>query len=213
MMWPLMAEHTPMRIAVIGTSGAGKTTLSKRLAVVLDLPFIELDALHWEADWQALTHTNPMEFARRVDEATAGPCWIADGNYRLARAYTWERATHLIWLDYSRKLIMVRVVRRTLSRAILRTRMWSGNVERWTHLLRPSHPIRWAWRTWRQLQAEYAVLLASEEYAHLVVHRVRRPAELNEVIHALVVCRNGLNAAHLSRATGAAGERSVAGRG
>jgi hypothetical protein len=108
----------------------------------------------------------------------------------LARAYTWERATHLVWLDYSRKRIMVRVIRRTLSRAILRTRMWSGNVERWSHLLRPSHPVRWAWRTWRQLQAQYEVLLASEEYAHLVVHRVRQPAELDAVVRALKACRN-----------------------
>lgn len=178
-----------MRITVVGTSGAGKTTLSRRLAVLLDLPFIELDALHWEADWQALTRTNPKEFVRRVDEATEGQCWIADGNYRLARVYTWDRATHLIWLDYSRKRIMVRVIRRTLSRAILRTRLWSGNVERWGHLLRPSHPIRWAWRTWRQMRTEYEVLLASPDYAHLVVYRVRQPAALDAIVDALLAHR------------------------
>jgi len=38
-----------MRIAVVGTSGSGKTTLARRLAAGLDLPFVELDAINWQA--------------------------------------------------------------------------------------------------------------------------------------------------------------------
>ena len=46
-----------MRIAVIGTSGAGKTTFSRRLAAALSAPHIELDAINWGAHWRALnTH-------------------------------------------------------------------------------------------------------------------------------------------------------------
>ncbi|WP_423226670.1 AAA family ATPase, partial [Candidatus Amarolinea aalborgensis] len=40
------------RIVVVGTSGSGKTTLARRLALALGIPHIELDALHWEANWQ-----------------------------------------------------------------------------------------------------------------------------------------------------------------
>jgi hypothetical protein len=43
-----------MRIVVVGTSGAGKTTMAKSLAGKLDLPCIELDRLRWEPNWQAL---------------------------------------------------------------------------------------------------------------------------------------------------------------
>ena len=39
--------ETVMRIVVIGTSGAGKTILAKRVASALNLPCIELDSLHW----------------------------------------------------------------------------------------------------------------------------------------------------------------------
>ena len=48
------------RIAVIGTSGAGKTTLARRLAGSLDVPHLELDAIYHQAGWE------PLE-ARRVD--------------------------------------------------------------------------------------------------------------------------------------------------
>ena len=36
-----------MRIVVVGTSGAGKTTLARRIAALLKLPHIELDAINW----------------------------------------------------------------------------------------------------------------------------------------------------------------------
>ena len=37
-----------MRIVVIGTPGAGKTTLARRIAGQLELPHIELDAINWQ---------------------------------------------------------------------------------------------------------------------------------------------------------------------
>ena len=44
-----------MRINVIGTSGSGKSSFSKRLAEKLDVPYIELDALHWKPNWTEST--------------------------------------------------------------------------------------------------------------------------------------------------------------
>ena len=40
-------EAGRMRIVVVGTSGAGKTTLARRIAALLVLPHIELDVLIW----------------------------------------------------------------------------------------------------------------------------------------------------------------------
>ncbi len=174
-----------MRIVVVGTAGAGKTTLAKAIAATLAIPHVELDALHWDPGWKALSITDPDEFVRRVAAATAGNAWVVDGNYGLVRALIWQRATHLIWLDYDRPVIMARVIRRTLVRAVFRTRLWSGNVERWRHLLQPSHPIRWAWSTWHRRRAEIEALLRQDEQAHLIVHRLRRPAEADGVAREL----------------------------
>jgi adenylate kinase family enzyme len=92
-----------MRVVVIGTSGAGKTTMAARIASAFDLPCIELDRLHWERNWEALSETNPDEFVRRVRAAiSATEGWGSDGNYAMVRDAIWRRATHVVWLDYSR---------------------------------------------------------------------------------------------------------------
>jgi adenylate kinase family enzyme len=174
-----------MRIVVVGTSGAGKTTLARRIAALLELPHIELDAFNWQPGWRDLTRHDPEEFVRRVNEAIQAEAWVLDGNYGPVRDIVWPRATHLVWLDYERPVIMARVISRTLLRAVLRTELWAGNRERWRHMLRPSHPIRWAWSTWERRRRETAERLAQSESAHLVVVRLRRPSEVSRAVDLL----------------------------
>jgi len=174
-----------VRIAVVGTTGSGKTTLAKALAAQLVLPHIELDALNWQAGWRDLSRTDPDEFVRQVSLAVAADSWVVDGGYSLVRDLVWRQATHLVWLDYERPIIMYRVICRSLVRAMLRTEMWAGNRERWGHMLRPSHPIRWAWNTWGRRRREFGELLGRTDYAHLVVLRLRRPGEADELLRRL----------------------------
>jgi adenylate kinase family enzyme len=176
-----------MRIVIVGTSGAGKTAMAKRIAAELGVAHIELDALHWGPGWTALTRTNPDEFTRRVGAAIAAEAWVVDGNYGVVRELVWSRATHVVWLDYDRHVIMYRVVKRSMMRAIDRTELWAGNREIWWRWLRASHPIRWAWSTWRRRRSELEELLGREEYKHLGVLRVRRPRDAPSVVDAL--CR------------------------
>jgi len=179
--------NTGMRIAVIGTAGAGKTTLARAIAARLNLPHIELDAINWQPGWRDLDRHDPHEFVRRVTAAIQAEAWVLDGGYHSIRDILYRRATHLVWLDYERPVIMARVIRRSLLRAILRTELWAGtgNRERWRHLLRPSHPIRWAWSTWRRRRRETAERLRKTEYAHLMVLRLQRPRESPQAIELL----------------------------
>jgi adenylate kinase family enzyme len=174
-----------MRIVVVGTSGAGKTTLARKIAALLELRHVELDAINWQSGWRDLTRHDPEEFVRRVAEAIAAEAWVVDGNYGPVRDLVWRRATHLVWLDYERPVIMARVISRTFLRAVLRTELWAGNREQWRHLLRPSHPIRWAWNTWDRRRRETAERLTQREYAHLVVLRLRRPTEVRRAFGLL----------------------------
>ena len=174
-----------MRIVVVGTSGAGKTTLARKIAALLVTPHIELDAINWQSGWRDLTRHDPEEFVRRVAEAIAAEAWVVDGNYGPVRDLVWPRATHLVWLDYERPVIMARVISRTFLRAVLRTELWAGNRERWRQLLRPSHPIRWAWSTWERRRRETAERLAQIECAHLMVYRLRRPTEVQRALDLL----------------------------
>jgi adenylate kinase family enzyme len=167
-----------MRVVVIGTSGCGKTTLAQRIAARLELPHIELDAINWQPD-------DPNEFVRRVTAAIAIDGWVVDGNYGPIRDLVWRRATHLVWLDYQRHVIMRRVIRRSLWRVILRTPLWAGNREQWRLLLRPSHPIRWAWSTWARRRQDTEQRLADDRYAGLVILRLRHPEQADGAIETL----------------------------
>ena len=176
-----------MRIAVVGSSGSGKTTLARRLERRLGLPRIELDAVNWQANWVDLNSTDPDEFIRRVEGLIAGERWVCDGNYGKVRLRVWARATHLIWLDYERSVIMPQLFRRSLLRALDRRELWpgTGNRETFAKWLDKEHPLRWAWDTHARRRAQYEALLAEPGLAHLAVHRVRHPRDLDAVVAAL----------------------------
>jgi adenylate kinase family enzyme len=161
------AQEAQMRIVVVGTSGAGKTSMAKSIASMLNLPCVELDRLHWGPNWEALTKTNPDEFVHSVSAAISADAWVSDGNYDVVRDLIWPRATHLIWLDYSRAVVMYRVIKRSVARAFDQKELWAGNREDWRQWLRPSHPIRWAWSTFKGRRLRFEHLLEGTQYSHL----------------------------------------------
>ncbi len=174
-----------MRVVVIGTSGAGKSALSQKIATHFDIEMIELDALNWRPDWEALSVTNPAQFLADVDAATQGDAWVAAGNYTKARHILWARATHLVWLDYPRHVVMSRVIRRSIVRGFQRAELWNGNRESFRLWLGADHPIWWAWRTWQKNRTATVARLAEANAAHLTVLQVKQPRDVGKVILAL----------------------------
>ncbi|HIK42023.1 AAA family ATPase [Thermoleptolyngbya sp. M55_K2018_002] len=167
--------HRFQRIAIVGTSGTGKTTLAQQVGRQLGIAHIELDALHWEPNWTAA----PSEvFRARVAEALAGDCWVADGNYSSVRDLVWGRADTIVWLDYSFGLVLWRSLRRAIWRSTSDVELWSGNRETWrqTFFSRDSI-LLWVLQTYHRRRREYPLLLSQPEYAHLSVVRVRSPQE------------------------------------
>ena len=170
-----------MRISIVGTSGCGKTTLAVALARQFALPRIELDAINWQEDWRDLQVHDPDEFKRRTAEAVAPNAWVCDGNYALVRPIVLARATHLIWLDYERPLIMWRVITRSFARAVDQRELFGGNREDFRHWLDKEHPIRWAWDTFHRRRKEYEALLTEPGNAHLSVRRLQHPRDVKDV--------------------------------
>ncbi len=163
------------RVVVVGTSGSGKTTLASRLAEILSVPHIELDALHWEANWQEV----PRPVLRaRTQKAAAAPRWVADGNYSSVRDILWQRATAVIWLNYAFPIIFGRLLKRTLCRVVRRERIYSGNTESFRRaFLSRDSILLWTFRTYRRRRREYPQLSRLPEYAHLTFWESRRPRD------------------------------------
>jgi len=170
------------RFVVIGTSGSGKTTLARQIAERLAIPHIELDALHWEPNW---TETPRDVMRTRVVAAIAARDWALDGNYNKVRDVVWQRATHLIWLDYSFPLVFWRIFSRTLRRSIYQEELWNGNRESLRKMFSRDSILVWVLKTYWRRRREYPELLARPEYSHLTVFRFRTPGETEQWLAGL----------------------------
>jgi len=159
------------RILVVAMSGAGKTTAARRLAGILGLPFHEMDALAIGPGW-----STPPGFADRVAAIVGEPAWIFDSwGYPAVRDVMWAAADTVVWLDYPRRVVLPRLLRRSLARSWRREEVFGGNVERWRDWLTRDHPFWHAVTTFGSRRAYLAERTARE--AHLEVVRLRRPAE------------------------------------
>lgn len=174
----LPTTHLGQRIAVIGTTGSGKTTMARRVAEHFNYSHTEIDALHWGPNWTE----NPVElFREQITQALSGDGWVVDGNYRSVRDLIWSRIDTVIWLDYSLPVILYRLIRRTLHRVITQEELWNGNRENWrTALFSRDSIILWALKTYRRRRREYPELLARPEYAGLIVVHLRSPRQTRQ---------------------------------
>ncbi|MER7186465.1 adenylate kinase [Streptomyces hyaluromycini] len=130
------------RILVVGVTGAGKSTLAQTLSSRLGLPYHEMDAVYFNGpDWAVND-----KLTEDVSRLAAGSRWIIDSlGYPEVRDLLWDRADTVIWLDYPRRVIMPRVLRRSLRRTVTREVLFGGNRETWTGWLSREHPAWWAW--------------------------------------------------------------------
>lgn len=99
------------RIAIVGSSGAGKTTLSLELSRILNLPIIHLDAEYWQPGWVKPPNELWFERQKKLLEAER---WIADGNYGSTMDLRLEAADTIIFLDFPRLLCTWRILKRVV---------------------------------------------------------------------------------------------------
>jgi adenylate kinase family enzyme len=118
------------RIVIAGVSGNGKTTLGRRLAHKLGVPFTELDALMHQPGWvPAETETFRVE-VEAVMAASDG--WVLDGMYQGQLGdLVLRRADTLVWLDQPLPLVLSRLVRRVVKDIVTKRDLFNGNRQTW----------------------------------------------------------------------------------
>lgn len=151
-------------VRVVGNTGAGKTTFARELARRLGVAHLELDKVFWTSGWQ---HRDRDEARGLVRDFLAGPGrdgWVADGNWNDALAGLLDGADTVVWLDFPRRVVMPRVLRRTLARGASRRELWHGNRERLSSLLRrdpDENVVLWSWTQHEAYRSRYAALARS----------------------------------------------------
>ncbi len=86
------------KIIVLGCSGSGKSTFSKKLQEATGLPLVHLDNIWWRSD---RSHISREEFDRKLDEILQGKEWIVDGDYSRTYEIRFQSCDTVIFLDYS----------------------------------------------------------------------------------------------------------------
>jgi len=170
------------RISVVGTSGAGKTTVARQLARNLGVPFVELDAIFHQPGWTPLP---AGQFRRRVAELAAGDAWVIDGNYSTVRPLVWARADTVIWIDLPRPLVMRQIIWRTLRRAAFRAELWNGNRERWANLFtwEPEQSvISWTWHRHAVYRQRYGAAMHDQDYSQISFVRLQSRAAIRRFL-------------------------------
>jgi adenylate kinase family enzyme len=98
-------------VALVGSGGAGKSTLARELASITGLPLYHLDELHWRPGW---VETPNEEFRPLQTELVAKDEWIIDGNYYNSYDIRFARADTVIYLALPRRICLSRVLRRVV---------------------------------------------------------------------------------------------------
>lgn len=115
------------RIQIVGPSGSGKTTLAKELSREFGIPHYELDSIFWLPEWQ---EKPTIEFRREVLSIIKKPNWILCGDYidRL-NGLTLKYVDVVIWLNYTPRVFVPRMMVRTIRRWITREKILGNNKE------------------------------------------------------------------------------------
>jgi len=161
---------------VVGSSGSGKSTLASRLAGLIGAEHIELDELFHQPNWTPLPDE---EFRSRLAGAIVGDRWVVDGNYGAVRGIVWGAADTIVWIDLPRRVVMARLLRRTIGRVVFRKKLWNGNRESLRNAI-STDPDRsvlvWAWTHFDERRATYSEAMVDKQSSHVdwVVLRSRR---------------------------------------
>jgi adenylate kinase family enzyme len=161
----------PRRIAIVGPTAAGKSTLARRLGDALAIPVHHLDALYWRPGWQP---TPDDEWHALLRDLVAGERWIVDGNFTATMRERLEAADTVVFVDLPRRVCLWRAVRR---RAVYGRRRAPGMADQ----SRPHFDLRllgWIWtfpRDHRPLILDLLAELGEGRGVHVL--RTRREVE------------------------------------
>ena len=140
---------------MIGPSCSGKSTTAARLAAILDVPYIELDALHHDAGWtEAPAELLQQRVRAALDAAPDG--WVVDGTYHgKLGTLVLDQADTVVWLDIPFSTAIRRVLWRTSRRAFTRVELWNGNRESFRLAFSRESIVLWVLKTHRAFEAKW----------------------------------------------------------
>src|SRR2546423_926971 len=98
------------KIVIMGSSGAGKTTLAKDLAPILKIKKVyHLDRLFWQRGWKEKTGGTRIDILQGLVREKQ---WIIEGNYFSVTELHLNAADTIIFLDTPPLVCLQRIMKR-----------------------------------------------------------------------------------------------------
>lgn len=155
------------RVLIIGSSGAGKSTMAVALGEKTGLPVVHLDKLFWRENWQSVSKE---EFDALLGMELEKPKWIIDGNYDRTLPMRMARCDTDIYLDYTRWQCMLGIAKRILTNyGKVRPDMGSGCPERFDWGF-----IKWVWNFNRDKRAKLYRQIQQAENINVIILKNRK---------------------------------------
>lgn len=150
------------RVVIVGSAGAGKSTLAARLGVVTGLPVIHLDREFWRPGWVRPSDT---EWYARLDALLAGEAWILDGNFASTMERRFAAADTIVVVDPPTLVCLWRALFRSIvGRSRRRADLADGCSERIDLAF-----LRWIWRFRRDSRPKILRLIGALEGGQRIV--------------------------------------------
>lgn len=170
-----------MRVNIVGTSGSGKTTFGRKLAELLEVPFIELDAIFWGPDWSSL---EDEDLFSALGKALEGDSWVLDGGYSRTTPIKWSRVQAVIWLDFSFTRTVYQALTRALTRLVKKEELWpgTGNRETLGKLFSKDSIVLWTITSYRRKRRRLQEAMIAPQFQHIRFHRLKSPRQAEEFL-------------------------------
>jgi len=168
------------RILIIGNGASGKTTLSLKLAAILNYPVLHLDSIYWMNGWKKYT----LEyFEKNSHDFMKSNCWIIEGTPLQDIRYRISNADTVIFLDINRVICILRLLKRAVKNIFLSFGAgWDGPANGFS-----IKAMIWIWKFNHSKKQTINSLLKLEENKNIFY--IKNNNELNKLI-ACIKCKN-----------------------
>jgi len=153
-----VAAGSVRRVRVVGNSGSGKTTLTRKVAARLGVPHRELDEVFHAPSWERRDTDEARADLRAWLAGPGADGWVVDGNWGSKVDDLCVDVDVIVWLDYPRRVVMPRVLWRTVWRGVTGRELWHGMFSRDPR----KNIVLWSWTQHRRYQEQYGTLTATE---------------------------------------------------
>jgi len=166
------------KILIIGSGGAGKSTIASKLGERLNIPVTHLDKYYWKPGW---VESPSDEWREKVQSLVKYDQWIMDGNYKGTFDIRFKEADTIVILDFPPIICIFRSLKR-------RFQYWNQTRPDMVNhcpekLIEPSF-FRWVWNFLKDGMPIIENCL--QQYGrHTNVIRLKSPKEVNQWVDEL----------------------------